>query len=187
MRQTLPAQTGIPEERQGALLGGSNPVEERAGDENSPQREEPVEAGTPPKAQGQKGGANGNAQPRKPVVPGRKTQQEEPRTLGTLGTGWALRDKGTQQLAHTSNGHAELEELGEVTPENEQSRGSSPSVELSPYLIRVQGHTTPGGRAVSARRKLPFDEEEALADFHIGIQGAQNGGWTRAEWTLGRL
>ena len=55
---TLPAQAWMPEERQGAMLGGSNSVEEMSGAENSPQWEEPVEAGTPPKAQGKKGGAN---------------------------------------------------------------------------------------------------------------------------------
>ena len=70
----LPAQTGMPEKRQGAMLGGSNPVEGMAGAENSPHREEPVGAGTPPKAQGQNGGANISAQERPPVVPGRKTQ-----------------------------------------------------------------------------------------------------------------
>ena len=36
-------------------------------------------------------------------------------------------------------------------------------MELSPYLSRVRGHTTPVARAVSVRRRLPFEDEEALS------------------------
>ena len=35
-------------------------------------------------------------------------------------------------------------------------------MELSPYLSSVRGRTTPVGRAVSARRRLPFEEEEEV-------------------------
>ena len=56
MRQTLPPLTGMPEERQGAIPGDSNPVEETRRAENSTQREEPLKVGTPPKAQAKKEG-----------------------------------------------------------------------------------------------------------------------------------
>ena len=118
------------------------------------------------------------------MMPGRERQQEMPRTMGT---GWAPRGKGTQQLVHASNGREELEELGEITPENEQSGGSSPSVELSPYLIRIRGHNPGRTRGQREKETSLRRGRGPLADLHIGIQGAQNGGRARAEWTLGRL
>ena len=67
---------------------------------------------------------------------------------------------GGQQLVQSSHLREDAVGTGQETPEGGQSKGSSPTVELSPYLRGTRGHTTPVGRATSARRRLTFDFEE---------------------------
>ena len=62
------------------------------------------------------------------------------------------------------------------TPDAKNSGASSPSVDLTPFLSGTRGPTTPMGRAVSARRHLPFGEEETPSPIFTTVKrprGAQ--------------
>ena len=147
-RQTPPAETGMTNEQQEALFWGSTPVEGITRASNTLQVRKPVCAGTHQGRISQNGGANTTAGNTPTVPPGRKIGVK----AQVVRAGFVPRENEGEQLVLASQPRGDADESGQITPESGQSKWSSPSVELSPYMSMVRGHSTPLGCAVSARR-----------------------------------
>ena len=157
MRKTHPAETGGAATENPGWIGGGT-LTEGVGVGSMPQTREPARAGTPRVNAEEEGVRDGTCiGSRPPPVQHKRTGPAVPQVAQT---GLLPRIEGGQQLVLASRPRVDAEVREPTTPESLVSGGSSPSVDVSPYLSRERGHATPLGRAVSARRRLPFDFEE---------------------------